>query len=137
MQIEITRDELLLAIKHESLCAEIFERPLADGSCHRCAVGAVLSRKLKDHVPNLNQTARALLLEGGMTDLDSLPVAIKNEQWLSAVSIKFEQMATKLADDRSKWADELSPEELQELKPALTEWTLCTIPDGVIFRGEI
>lgn len=141
--LEVTRDDVLTAIKEESLTADTWWRQ--DENCRYCAIGAAIARK--GYRSSDVSIVCATVTNFVASRTDSLPAALAGKSWLSAISIKFEQLAYKLADrlevhetyDSEPYPapDQLTAQQLEEVKPELSEWILSNVPDGVIYSGVL
>lgn len=143
--LTITRDDVLEAIEREHLRANQWMTNDAKG-CRVCAVGAVLRAKLDLANPSYDQIRMLNHTAGNITkmqclDSDSLIDALKDNNYMGALSIQFERLAVKMADRLSEETNDiivptdLTSEQLEGLKPALKQWVLETMPDGVIYGG--
>ena len=130
--MRISRDDILQAIDKERLIAEDWvgydiDRP----DCPVCAVGAVLRGA---GLENQEIMDRAGAITGGaFIASKSLPAALGAGNWLGALSIKWERMC-EAAKPSEWWTWE--PKRLEAFKPALKEWVLQTLPEGVIYDDE-
>lgn len=132
MNLTITRDDLLTAIDRESLVACSWVHRT---DCRYCAIGAVLKRQ-NIHPSRIASVAEKLT-QGLCNDDDNLPQRLAEQNWLAATSIKFEQLAFKMAGSFNTTPDLLVAEQLDELKPALKLWILDNLPVGTLYSGDV
>lgn len=139
MEVTITRDDVMHALDVERLTVGSWEQ---DG-CAFCAVGSVLRQKtgvklLKDRDEESFDSACRNMTRGQYCDDQGLPQALAAGNWLGALSIKWEQLGTKKASELGRGCvEELEEDEIEELRPAIKQWALDNLPEGVIFEGGV
>jgi hypothetical protein len=129
--VRITRKMVLNAIEREPLTAGCFARSAP--TCTFCAVGAVISTAITGLTESDIKFLGYKACHTGAASSDPLPKAIKKRAWLSAISIKWEQLAKKRMD--AKGYDSIydcTAEDLAGQKVHLKKWVTDNVPNGTI-----
>lgn len=129
--IKLTKAQVLKALATEPLKATAWVETKGKSKkvCNVCAVGAVF-HKAGLGPKAIDQCAQDLYLSGSDTATESdLDKAIDEGKYLSALSMKFETLARKLADvlGLTDTAD-LTKEQTKLLKPVLIKWVKDNFP---------
>lgn len=98
----VTKQQILDAIKSENLIGghgpinsryDLFNRiEIYDNKCSVCAVGAVLRHTGVANGTQINYVFSAVTKGADADDLASVGQALKDKNWMAALSIKFEQL---------------------------------------------
>lgn len=127
--IKLSRNQVIRALKTEPLKATIWieTNKKAKKICHVCAVGGVF-HNLGMNATQIDACVDQLEISSAGTDQD-LNNALDNGRWLSALSIKFENMAAKLARALELTSTEdLTVKQTAILKPVLIDWVNKNLP---------
>ncbi len=136
MKLKIKRSDVIDALEHESLIVGTWEREYGEDSCGQCAIGALLRRSglRRKHIADVGHQ----ITRESCSSLSSLPKALKDRNWLGAISIKWEQLGTKLVEQcgLSSKGDLLS-KQIDTLREPMIAWVKAKIPNGRLFEGVV
>ena len=137
--MKVMRSDVIKALEKEPiLCAGEILKGSLNPNCAVCAVGAVL-RRVGVTQSNLDLMGRRIT-NHQYSASSSLPLALKEQNWLGAISIKWEQLARKVADKDlgpGSYSSDLTPDQTEKLRKPMLKWVREKIPKGVLFNGVV